>query len=135
MSFANILDLLNIIKTLSHSAFVRHQNYRLKMMDFNDVNDDLFKKDSTFLVQPVGKHGRWNELDCKKEFPFVCQLLPYDKPPIEIIWPVSGGCPEDWYSFAGNCYQIPIQNDNAADYASLRGYELAKKVRFLLHIL
>ena len=57
----------------------------------------------------------------------MCQFLPYGNPKPSLEWPVTGGCPSDWYQFAGNCYLIPVQSDTAEDLTKLRTFQSAQE--------
>ena len=110
------------------SMFIRHQGYRLKMHE-NDQSE-LFFKDASFNIRIAGKNGHWNDIHCEVEFPGVCQFLPEGNPKPLIEWPRTGGCPADWYQFAGNCYAIPVKTNTASDLPRLRMYKGAQQESF-----
>jgi len=111
-------DTYSLSYPTNQNSFVRHQGYRLKMHE-NDQSE-LFYKDCSFNIRQVGKTGHWNDIHCETEFASICQYLPYGNPPPTMEWPPSGGCPTEWYQFAGNCYRIPITTNTAADLIRLK---------------
>ena len=122
-------DTFSLSYPTNQNAFIRHANYRLQMHE-NDQSD-LFKQDASFNVRQAGKSGHWNDIHCEVEFPGVCEYLPFGDSPPTINWPTTGGCPAEWFQFAGNCYRIPITTNTAGDLTRLRMYKGAQQEQLL----